>query len=153
MLSGSAFAPMTRYGSRGVEEGSMSGFLLLFEDMRRHTPSASVGWAAAEEVVVVLGLPLLGCLGCLGERGERRVRAFMEARFVCDVDLTMFSFSACMPRMCRHPIGSAASRGGVGGISPVVRTRHSTPAQSSFSAVMDDILKISRSCDAVGVSG
>ena len=43
----------------------------------------------------------------------------------------MLSFSACMPRMFGI-VGLVG--GGVGGISPVIRTRDSSPAASSFSA-------------------
>jgi len=59
----------------------------------------------------------------------------------------MFSFSAAMPRMFG---GVSIVGGGVGGTSPVILTRASTPAHNNFRAVTGLIVKTS---DMLGEEG
>ncbi len=63
------------------------------------------------------------------------------ARFLYELLLTMFSFSACIPSIFG---GVEKVGGGVGGTSPVIFTSASIPAHRSFSAVMGPIVNTSR---------
>lgn len=60
------------------------------------------------------------------------VRGRRLAKFVYELLRAIFSFSACIPRMFG---GVLWVGGGVGGTSPVIRTKASMPAHSSLSAV------------------
>lgn len=78
--------------------------------------------------------PLLEFEGVLG----RGCKALM---FVYELLLAMLSFSACIPRIF-GAVGKLG--GGVGGISPVIRTNASIPAHSSLRAMTGVSVKTSR---------
>lgn len=69
-----------------------------------------------------------------------RASSLNRARLFSEWFRTMLSFSACMPRMWGI---CGIVGGGVGGMSPVMRTRASTPAVSSFKAARGETLKMS----------
>lgn len=117
-----------------------------------------MGWAAGEACSIVacplgdfLGDPsgafpgdfpgdLCGDLPRKGEDFPAIACSRSLVRLLSECDLTMLSFSACMPRMFGM-VGLVG--GGVGGMSPVMLTSASTSALSNFSAVRGGILKIS----------
>jgi hypothetical protein len=114
-LRGSALSPMMMYGSEETRLGFTRAVFLKL------TPSIS-------------SEPQLELDGVLG-------RLRRSARFLYELLRIIFSFSACIPRIFG---GVECVGGGVGGISPVTRTRASMPAHSSFSAVIGPIVNTSR---------
>ena len=106
---------MMIYGSAGARFGfPRAAFLKLTPSMSSEPP-----------------LELDGVLG----------RLFRSARFLYELLLIIFSFSACIPRIFG---GVECVEGGVGGISPVTLTSASMPAHNSFSAVTGPIVNTSR---------
>src|ERR1700712_4548495 len=103
---GSALSAMIIYGSERARFGPPRAAFL------KHTPSMSSD-------------PPLELDGVLG-------RLFRSARFLYELLLIIFSFSACIPRIFG---GVECVGGGVGGMSPVTLTSASIPAHNSLSAV------------------